>query len=97
MAQIWLDYSSGATNTALQYNATDALLLPVMTFCPKVPSRSPLDDLREEQFAANAFALEDIFENETVTTIKMTRLYAVSEVSANKTPSAESKYVYKSL
>ena len=65
MQQLWHQYRSQKTNTAISYVTHDRLDLPFITICPKVPRKEPTILYTEEDHKMNTLSYEDIFSEVT--------------------------------
>jgi hypothetical protein len=77
---IWTDFVTGATNTAIQYETNERLALPTMTFCPKVPFKAKERGLEVESYMENSFQLRNIFEDASMANLSNSGLFSISEV-----------------
>ena len=77
---VWRKFSSNITTTGISYSVKDPLTGPYFTVCPLPGFRKQGYFFRRSEFFNNSFNLDEIFDPETVTSLKNESQYSVTEV-----------------
>lgn len=78
--RIAIKYQQQPTSTSVEIELRDEIALPGMTFCSSRSFKTRGLHYNEQDFIQNAYKLEDIFGDETVSSLKNTSLFEVLEV-----------------
>jgi hypothetical protein len=74
---IWSHYQEESTVTSTSIVKSNNKFLPCLTFCPYPVFKKPYYPLADDQFEKNAFQWEDIFDEETLQELNITKKWKI--------------------